>query len=893
MKNRTIAYLWLSTVSLAGNVPAAGKALLQPPASRWQVTHPHPARPGLQFSSDAQPRIRFISQSMSTAITPWEAGTRPCAFSFGVDIEKGNRQPWRWPGVFVALLSARPDEMTENDVALCMSVHLQGAMAAVRKGGFFRAYEQRPGVWRWKDRNEAPRYTLNMGGAGGHDYSIQWPGKALDETRLYFRLERKPANEVVFSLYHRDGGNTPWWTGSYVLPAGPAGVPLKWVAVKTMVHQGDPDKPVRDADLLHGSLFEMRGSTTVGGATPPFKPFDEPPPVDPRLRDHSGFPHPCLWFKSEQLADLRRKFNEPLFSPYKDLILGYAEKPQEEIGKFGTPSHAAIIHAYLWAYLLGEKPEHKARLLETVDALLVGTDQLPGLQHGHPGRWRKVIKIDEFMCHNAEAVASVYDALFRELTPEQRTRMFRYLQRHLAYYLERLKRNDWWYRNNPSNTIAVGNGCNGIAALVLRPLVPEAEGAVRLAVKTIHEKYQAMADDGSCVEGNLYWDYGFTYQLLFGHALRNVLGDDRGLLSSPALNRAPRFVETQLGGDGRYLTFNDTQPWLTGLGVCADFGSRLDSPLLRWMADRSVREAVDGTVPIFTRPQFCAFAFRVRDSVPAPDMFPGVPAMAYLETLNWGVLRSDGAFKPAIVVGVKGRDGATTHHAQEDMPGFTLQVHGEGFIIDPGYYQPKAAHHSIPLVDGKGPNGRGRALITEAWEEGPLRTMTVDATDAYKATGATRVRRTFVVCDSKAVVVLDDIVPGPVGEGVVTAQYQCGFPVRLADDQAALVVLGERSSLALEPLFPGLKLAVKGPIDFGRSWVFKETGVEWYRVRGAYKANPGQPLVTVFQPVKGTQAPSVVSLARGATALAVILAGQADPIVRFKRTDAGWITVKE
>ena len=41
----------------------------------------------------------------------------------------------------------------------------------------------------------------------------------------------------------------------------------------------------------------------------------------------------------------------------------------------------------------------------------------------------------------------------------------------------------------------------------------------------------------------------------------------------------------------------------------------------------------------------------------------------------------------------------------------------ESFLIDPGYYQGKADNHSLPLVDGKGPSNRGKALITDAREK--------------------------------------------------------------------------------------------------------------------------------------------------------------------------------
>ncbi|HYW81264.1 MAG TPA: IPT/TIG domain-containing protein, partial [Thermoguttaceae bacterium] len=598
-------------------------------------------------------------------------------------------------------------------------------------------------------------------------------------------------------------------------------------------------------------------------------------------------PHPYLWYQGEELAELREKFNDPAFADYRRLIVEKATGPEEELGRIGTPSNAAIIHGYLWAYLLSGEQSYREKLFAAVDALLTGTDRLPTNEFGHPGRRMQALSLDEFMCHNGEAVATVYDTLFEELSPEKRTAMLKYLDAHLAYFLDRLRANDWWYRNNPSNTIAVGNGCGGTIALALMHGRPTAREAIDLAVDNIRTRYVAMAEDGGCIEGNLYWDYGLTYQLLFGHALKNTTGDDRGLLTDAKFDKIPSFVETQLGGDGCFLTFNDTQPWLTGMAVCADFGSRLDSPLLRWIADRTAREAVSGDTTVFTRPQFYALAFRVRDHKPAPEQFPGVATLAYLPVLNWGVMRSAGtSFEPKLVVGIKGRDGQTTHHAQEDLGGFVLQADGESLLIDPGYYQGKADNHSLPLIGAKGPNSRGTALITDAWENAGLRTMTVDATEAYGDAGATRVRRVFAVVGDEAVIVLDDIVVAEEKPSRVTCQLQCGFPAEVLADKRSATITGKKANLAIRTFGAAVELDSAGPLDFERSWVFAETGVAWYEVSGEYTAEQNTPLVAVLLPYVADDEPPTAIARYAGNRIDVSLAS--GKTVAFVKTDAGW-----
>ena len=119
--------------ALAVSVQAAEGNFVQPPVARWDVTHRQADRPGLALPAGEAREVRFVGRSISTAVTPWDAGARPIAFSFGLEVEKGHRQAWRWPGVFVALLSARPEAMTEDDLAIVMSIHLQGPMVTDRK----------------------------------------------------------------------------------------------------------------------------------------------------------------------------------------------------------------------------------------------------------------------------------------------------------------------------------------------------------------------------------------------------------------------------------------------------------------------------------------------------------------------------------------------------------------------------------------------------------------------------------------------------------------------------------------------------------------------------------------------------------------------------------------
>jgi hypothetical protein len=93
-----------------------------------------------------------------------------------------------------------------------------------------------------------------------------------------------------------------------------------------------------------------------------------------------------------------------------------------------------------------------------------------------------LLELNEFSCHAIEALATTYDLLHAELGEARRRAVLRVLHRGLDYYRERMKANDWWYADNPSNTIGVAAGCHGIGALALLKQRPkDVEEALALA----------------------------------------------------------------------------------------------------------------------------------------------------------------------------------------------------------------------------------------------------------------------------------------------------------------------------------------------------------------------------------------------------------------------------
>lgn len=1005
----------------------------------------------------AAPGLVFSAPGRATALAEWPAGIEPFDFWFDVDLTAGSKQPWRYNGLAVAICSAPPQEMTGNDIALATGFYNAGIGCALKSGPFYKLGDDFRKVAKFQNANLSPRYEINTGGAGGENYSLQWPKKNLAGMKLRCRIQRLPDNRARFEVYNADGDwSRPWWVGQTAIPAKYAAVPIRYVAVLTTEENPDIKAPPPHM-IVEGRIASLQGWTgdlqpptitgytsgaegltdgreftltgtnfspkaqvfingaacqtrvvgptalkavaaglipekgnrlqvvNAGGLSALYEPvvyaglclskvepreslpkggdvvtlrgggFDtdtkvtfngkpaeivgRPASDAMRVKVPAGAaglaklsaskagqafsgeplfgyaPHPYLLFKGQEgLETLRARFRDPAFANYRQAILVETDKAVAKLDDptfVVSPAFNEVVYGAPFAYAMTGDARYKESLLSALQIQFDATEgKLPEYQPaairagggatGFPGCLHQNLLRDEFWIMNGAAFAIAYDALFAEFPPEARFKLQRYLDDHLANYRDRIAQNDWWYANNPSNTIAAGNSGGGIVALALRYSTPLSDSTANAAAGHIKKSFKVITDDGGCVEGNMYWNYGLGAQMVLGLCLENALGDDKGLLSDPRFPKLVHFVETQLGGDGNMFTFNDTQPWLNGGTPVAFCGDRFDQPLMRWTADEIARRvAAGGEAPEVGRPSYSVPQFVFRGVKPGPKQMPDLPTLAYLDVLNWGVLRSSPrACGAGLVVGIKGVGGRQTHHAQEDAGSFVLQSRGESFLIDPGYFQPTATEHTLPVIGEVSQGGRpgqildvtAPATLCDAWESGPLRSIAVEATAAYRpkdeAPRATRVRRVLVLLGEKALIALDQVEPVK-KDDKITSFFQCGFPAELLPGDAGFRIQGKKSDLI--GLIDGPKGAagVEGPVEWkNKTWVYGTSGVQWFRVKETYAFTPGQPRVTVLLPVDRGAAVPDVRVKRTANSISVLLPG-ATP-VEFRNEQGIW-----
>ena len=581
--------------------------------------------------------------------------------------------------------------------------------------------------------------------------------------------------------------------------------------------------------------------------------------------------HPYLFFSTKQLPALRKNFASDELAAYRKLLLDNAEQARRARVSTRHNHFPGRCGSLIWAYALTGEQKYAEAALRYVRAV-----------------W-DAEKFPEWSEMTVGAVATVYDVLHGELDEADRKKIAAYLGRALEHHVKKMK-NSWFYIN-PSNTVPVDAGGHGMGALALLGEHPLAAEGVKIARDRIkHYADRVFSADGGYIEGSLYWDFGGSYYAIFAHALHHTTGDDV-LVNHPHYLKQQRFAEVILAGDGQQIPFNDTQPTFYGVPICADLGARLDQPLMLWLADRMTEIQVgrhrELGIHVGNREAFAAFAayLRAAHPKPSPKSFPGVPTLSVLEKMNWGVMRSDNGFLPALMVGVKGSRGQLSHHKQRDLGSFVVYARGEMLLLDPGYFQGQADAHTLPLIDGKGPGVSG-STITGQWQGGPWRAMVIDSTDGY-GKAARRVRRLLVTRGSEAVVVLDDLLPA--ADVPITAQYQAAHETRLAADGRAAKVQADKAEMGLWIDGPDLKLSVRKR-DFGKSWRYAKLAergeVAWHSLTGRYRAEEDNPLVTVLKIAdRGDLTEPAVDRAEGKITVRV----SARVRVTFLQADDGWV----
>ena len=94
--------------------------------------------------------------------------------------------------------------MGKDDWALVISLHKQGIRLTALREGVYQPKVRADGALLFRDREVPKRYEVTMGGAGGLDWSVEWPEKGLAGQRLRLWAARMPDGQLRFAASHLD-----------------------------------------------------------------------------------------------------------------------------------------------------------------------------------------------------------------------------------------------------------------------------------------------------------------------------------------------------------------------------------------------------------------------------------------------------------------------------------------------------------------------------------------------------------------------------------------------------------------------------------------------------------------------------------------------------------------
>lgn len=398
-----------------------------------------------------------------------------------------------------------------------------------------------------------------------------------------------------------------------------------------------------------------------------------------------------------------------------------------------------------------------------------------------PGR--VATTIDLFAAETAFALAEIDDALGDLLSPLLRSIVRNELERRILvpYRAEELR----FGVSNWSAVCAAGV----IAVLCHLDRRDDLELLAPRLRRNLDDFLSSFAEDGCCLEGGLYWSYGFGYFVSAADLLKKVTAGETDLFRLPKVERIASFgAEMYLAGNA-VVPYSDAPHLLNhNIGLYHYLKKRYPGLFL----PSSRFEARFGDE---NRYRFAEFHRNIiwYDPVLDAEGEGKLPARTDYPVSQWFIRRT-GRYAFSCKGGHNGEP-----HNHDDLGSFVVLREGRFLLDDLGwpeydktYFNPGSRYkdylcamsegHSLPILDGHGQapgaDHRAKVIRCEADE------IVLDLSRAYDLTGL-RFTRTFRLSDDK--IVIEDAIDGIGGTVVerfvtqVEPQVSADGAVRIGD----------------------------------------------------------------------------------------------------------------
>ncbi|OKP76006.1 hypothetical protein A3842_18745 [Paenibacillus sp. P3E] len=358
--------------------------------------------------------------------------------------------------------------------------------------------------------------------------------------------------------------------------------------------------------------------------------------------------------------------------------------------------------------------------------------------------------IDLFSAETGFALSEISCLLGDRLPVLLHTRIKEEVQRRL--FGPYLNSGPYHWETATHNWAAVCSGSVGAAAMLMLK-DPETLADILFKVQGTMEYYlQGFGEDGACLEGMGYWNYGFGYFVYYADLLRRRSRGELDWFRLEKVKSIAAFQQKCFLGGNVVANFSDSQQRVSvSLGLSHYLGaiySEVESPPV------SIRAS-------YTEDHCSRWAPAVRNLIwrsPVDSRSEWASSSSYLPDAEWLVTRK---ITPAGVFGFAAKGGNNDEpHNHNDLGQFILLGDDTVYLSDLGSGEYTAGYfgaerytydcngsqgHSVPIIDGQLqlPGAGACAKVLEAEAGGDESVLKLDLTAAYGYGPLERLTRSF------------------------------------------------------------------------------------------------------------------------------------------------------
>jgi len=421
-----------------------------------------------------------------------------------------------------------------------------------------------------------------------------------------------------------------------------------------------------------------------------------------------------------------------------------------------------------------------------------------------PAHEREEWTVDLFAAETGAQLAYALVLLGDRLPEEIQARVRAEVKRRIFdNYLEHGSK--YWWDNGANNWTGVCAGSVGETFLLLEPDLDRQAEALALVVEQL-ERFldRAFEEDGGCLEGIGYWNYGLIHCVAFAEMIRERTNGEIDLLAQDKVSAIAQYPSAVTLDKGVYASFSDSHE---GASVVPYLAARLAKRTGQTSLLAMTGSATDWRLGSVLR-NLLWWDGKTIEFPPLDDVLLPVS----------GIARLVGTPGPHRVVLVAKAGHNAEPHNQNDVGSFVLRIDGVTYLCDPGaglycaaYFSSKRYEnvfansygHSVPRIGGalQKAGSKRRGSIEKAAEK----SVRVRFHEAYELAALQEATRTFALQDE--CVLLEDAfrfeAPGlEVEEAFVTwrdVEVE-GNVARVISDKGTLEIAAEQGVVAAERL---------------------------------------------------------------------------------------------